>query len=205
MGAYKYLQELWRKKQSDALRFLLRVRCWEYRQLPAIHRATRPTRPDKARRLGYKAKQGYVIYRVRVRRGGRKRPNPKGIVYGKPKGQGINQLKNQRSHRAIAEERAGRALGSLRVLNSYWVNQDSTFKFFEVILVDPSHALIRSDQRINWIAKPAHKHRELRGLTGEGKRNRGLGSGKGPRNHKMRPSRRASWKRRDTTVFKRYR
>jgi large subunit ribosomal protein L15e len=26
MGAYKYLEEIWRKKQSDALRFLLRVR-----------------------------------------------------------------------------------------------------------------------------------------------------------------------------------
>jgi hypothetical protein len=26
MGAYKYLEELWRKKQSDVLRFLLRVR-----------------------------------------------------------------------------------------------------------------------------------------------------------------------------------
>src|SRR5438105_2412672 len=58
MGAYKYLEELWKKKQSDVMRFLLRVRCWEYRQLPAIHRASRPTRPDKARRLGYKAKQG---------------------------------------------------------------------------------------------------------------------------------------------------
>lgn len=63
MGAYKYLEELWRKKQSDVMRFLLRVRAWEYRQLPAIHRASRPTRPDKARRLGYKAKQGFVVYR----------------------------------------------------------------------------------------------------------------------------------------------
>lgn len=27
--------------------------------------------------MGYKAKQGYVIYRVRVRRGGRKKPVPK--------------------------------------------------------------------------------------------------------------------------------
>ncbi len=63
MGAYKYLEELWRKKQSDVMRFLLRVRAWEYRQLPSIHRASRPTRPDKARRLGYKAKQGFVIYR----------------------------------------------------------------------------------------------------------------------------------------------
>lgn len=58
MGAYKYMQELWRKKQSDVMRFLLRVRCWQYRQLSALHRAPRPTRPDKARRLGYKAKQG---------------------------------------------------------------------------------------------------------------------------------------------------
>lgn len=70
----QYIEELWKKKQSDVLRFLLRVRCWEYRQLPAVSRLTRPSRPDKARRLGYKAKQGYVIYRARVRRGGRKRP-----------------------------------------------------------------------------------------------------------------------------------
>jgi large subunit ribosomal protein L15e len=103
MGAYKYLEELYKKKQSDLLRFLLRIRCWQYRQLSAIHRASRPTRPDKARRLGYKAKQGYVIYRVRVRRGGRKRPVPKGATYGKPNNQGVNQLKFQRSLRSVAE------------------------------------------------------------------------------------------------------
>ena len=33
MGAYKYVEELWRRKQSDVLRFLLRVRAWEYRQV----------------------------------------------------------------------------------------------------------------------------------------------------------------------------
>ena len=103
MGAYKYLQELYRKKQSDLLRFLLRVRCWQYRQLSAIHRAPRSTRPDKARRLGYKAKQGYVIYRVRVRRGGRKRPVRKGATMGKPTNQGVTQLKFQRSLRSVAE------------------------------------------------------------------------------------------------------
>ena len=54
MGAYKYLEEMWRKKQSDVLRFLLRVRAWEYRQLPKIYRVTKPTRTDKAHRLGYK-------------------------------------------------------------------------------------------------------------------------------------------------------
>jgi hypothetical protein len=31
MGAYKYVEELWRKKQSDVVRFLLRIRAWEYR------------------------------------------------------------------------------------------------------------------------------------------------------------------------------
>jgi hypothetical protein len=63
----------------DALKLLnSHSRCWEYRQLNVIHRASRPSRPDKARRLGYKAKQGYVIYRIRVRRGNRKKPVPKG-------------------------------------------------------------------------------------------------------------------------------
>lgn len=150
MGAYRYMQELWRKKQSDVMRFLLRVRCWQYRQLSNLHRAPRPTRPDKARRLGYKAKQGeckpgfsllwtpahmwslnrdgywnlvltlyaisnsmfylihtgYVIYRIRVRRGGRKRPVPKGATYGKPVHHGVNQIKFARSLQSTAEVRS---------------------------------------------------------------------------------------------------
>jgi large subunit ribosomal protein L15e len=200
----KYVEELWRKKQSDVLRFLLRVRCWEYRQLPGIVRITRPTRPDKARRLGFKAKQGYVVYRIRVRRGGRKRPVSKGIVYGKPKNQGITQLKFQRNLRSVAEERAGRKLGGLRVLNSYWINQDSTYKYFEVILIDTAHSVIRKDPRINWIVNPVHKHRELRGLTSAGKKHRGL-RGKGHLYTKARPSVRATWKRNNSLSLKRYR
>merc|ERR1711990_1283494 len=105
MGAYKYVEELWKKKQSDVLRFLQRVRVWEYRQLPSVCRVSRPTRPDKARRLGYKAKQGFCIYRARIRRGGRKRPVHKGQVYGKPRNAGINHLKARRSLRSVAEER----------------------------------------------------------------------------------------------------
>jgi len=58
MGAYKYIQEFHKKKQSDVMRFIQRMRTWQLRQLPAVHRAPRPTRPEKARRLGYKAKQG---------------------------------------------------------------------------------------------------------------------------------------------------
>ncbi|GLH03738.1 60S ribosomal protein L15 [Gryllus bimaculatus] len=52
MGAYKYMQELYRKKQSDVMRFLPR---------------DRPSRPDRARRLDYRCKQGYMIFRIRVR------------------------------------------------------------------------------------------------------------------------------------------
>lgn len=204
MGAYKYLEELWKKKQSDVLRFLLRVRCWEYRQLSSVHRITRPTRPDKARRLGYKAKQGFVLFRARVRRGGRKRPVSKGIVYGKPKTQGIVHLKWARSLQSKAEERVSRRAGNLRVLNSYWVNQDGTYKYYEVILVDPSHNAIRKDPRINWLTKPVHKHRELKGLTATGRKARGL-SGKGSKNTRLHPSRRAVTRRRTTVSLPRYR
>ena len=83
--------------------------------------------------LGYKAKQGYVVYRVRVRRGNRKRPVHKGIVCGKPKSAGaINNVTFRRSLRNVAEERVGRRCGNLRVLNSYWIGTDGMYKFFEV-------------------------------------------------------------------------
>lgn len=92
----QYVEELWKKKQSDVLRFLLRMRCWEYRQLPAIMRVNHPSRPDKARRMGFKAKQGFVVYRVRVRRGGRKKP---------VKGVSVEQCKHtQRTCRAASTQ-----------------------------------------------------------------------------------------------------
>ena len=61
----------------------------------------------------------------------------------------------------------GRRCANLRVLNSYWINQDSTYKYFEVILVDPQHKAIRRDARINWIVKPVHKVRELSNILQE--------------------------------------
>ena len=204
MGAYKYIQEMFRKKQSDGMRFLLRIRCWNFRQLAAVHRASRPTRPDKARRLGYKAKQGFVVYRVRIRRGGRKRPVAKGQVYGKPKSCGVNQLKNQRSLQAVAEERVGRRCRALRVLNSYWVAEDSTYKYYEVICVDPFHKAIRRDPQIQWICKPVAKHREMRGLTSANRKSRGLGKGHGY-SKTIGGSRRACWKRTNTVQMHRKR
>ena len=76
----------------------------------------------------------------------------------------------KKSLRAVAEQRVGKKLGNLRVLNSYWVGQDSTFKFYEVVLVDPSHKAIRRDPKINWIARPVMKRRDERGLTSAGKK-----------------------------------
>ena len=204
MGAYKYIQELWKKKQSEVMHFVLRMRTWEYRQLPAIHRCAKPSRPEKARRMGYKAKQGYVVYRVRVRRGGRKRPAKKGVICGKPKQIGITGLKNSKNSRSIAEEAVGRKVLALRVLNSYWVGQDAVFKFYEVICVDTSHNAIRNDPKINWICEDVHKRREARGLTSAGKKHRGLRA-KGDRDNHKRPSVRASYKRRNRISLRRYR
>lgn len=145
------------------------------------------------------------MYRVAVRRGGRKRPLAKGIVHGKPVNAGINHLKFNRNLRSVAEERCGRKAMNMRVLNSYWINQDATYKYFEVICVDPFHPSVRSDPRINWICNPVHKHRERRGLTSAGRKSRGFRV-KGHRaNNRIGGSSHAAWKRRNTTVFRRYR
>ncbi|GFT41089.1 60S ribosomal protein L15, partial [Nephila pilipes] len=166
--------------------------------------APRPTRPEKARRLGYRARQGYVVYRVRIRRGGRKKHVPKGCTYGKPRNHGVNQLKPVRNCQARAEARVGFRCKALRVLNSYWVAQDSTFKFFEVVLIDPAHNAIRNDPKANWICNPEHKRRETRGLTSAGRKSRGLG--KGLRYNKTKGgSRHANWKRRNTLQLHRKR
>eukprot|EP01065_Artemidia_motanka_P053374 TRINITY_DN9887_c0_g2_i1.p1 TRINITY_DN9887_c0_g2~~TRINITY_DN9887_c0_g2_i1.p1 ORF type:complete len:228 (+),score=62.68 TRINITY_DN9887_c0_g2_i1:72-686(+) len=204
MGAYTYMNEVWKKKQSDVLRFLQRVRCWEYRHQSRIHRITRSTRPEKARRVGYKAKTGYALFRVRVRRGGRKRPVAGGICYGKPKTAGVNQLKNKKNTQSIAEEKVGRTYGNVRVLNSYWVNGDGTYKWYEVVCVDPFQATIRRDPRINWVCRPVHKRREARGLTSAGRKHRGTRA-KGSKAAHFRPSARAVWKRHNQVRLRRYR
>ena len=121
-----------------------------------------------------------------------------------PEARGVNQLKFQRSLRSTAEERVGRACGALRVLNSYWVCQDATYKYFEIIMIDPMHKAIRRDPRINWLCNAVHKHRELRGLTGAGKKNRGLGKGHGY-SKVQGSSRRQNWKKHNTLSLKRYR
>lgn len=204
MSAYEYMAEIQKHKQSDVMRYLLRMRCWEFRQRNLVHHAERPTCPDKARKLGYIKKAGVVIYRVRIRRGGRRKLAKKGKVNGKPVNQGIHQQKQKKSLHALAEIRVGRKFGSLRVLNSYWVGQDATFKHYEVIMVDPMVENIRKDRRINWICSSKQKHRECRGLTSATKKSRGIGKGK-RFNKTIGGSRKACWRRNNTVSLLRYR
>ncbi|GKT16243.1 60S ribosomal protein L15 [Aduncisulcus paluster] len=204
MGAFKYVSELWKHKQSEVIRYLQRIRVWEYRQLPAVHRTSRPTRPDKAHMLGYKSLQGMVVYRARVRRGGRKRPLHRGIVHGKPRNQGVNEQKHFRNLRSVAEERVGRRCGGLRVLNSYWVGNDGSNVWYEVICIDPTHKAIRNRPEYQWLCTSKHAHREMRGLTSAGRKGRGLHC-RSRGSNKLRPSRRATWKRQNTVSLRRYR
>merc|ERR1719240_936114 len=108
-----------------------------------------------------------------------------------------------RSLRSVAEERAGRRLGGLRVLNSYWVAQDARHKWYEIIMVDPFHRAIRNDPRMNWICKPVMKHRELRGLTAAGRKSRGLLK-KGTKATKLRPSVRAAYRKHSLMRLRRF-
>ncbi len=168
-GFYHYLRELWKRPKERIARYKEMLMKW--RRGPAIKRVEKPTRIDRARALGYKAKQGFVVVRVRIRKGGRKRPK-----YGrggrKPSKAGIADFTPRKSLQLIAEERAARKFPNLEVLNSYWVGDDGVYKYFEVIMVDPHHPVIKSDPKINWILN--QKRRVFRGLTSAGKRMRGL-------------------------------
>ncbi|WP_297498403.1 50S ribosomal protein L15e [Thermococcus sp.] len=189
MSMYKYIREAWKNPKKSYVGELLKKRMIQWRREPVVVRVERPTRLDRARNLGYQAKQGYIIARVRVRKGGRKRPRWKGGR--KPSKMGMVKYSPKKSLQWIAEEKAARKFPNLEVLNSYWVGEDGMYKWFEVILVDPHHPAIKNDPKIAWIAGRAHKGRVFRGLTSAGKRSRGLlNKGKGA--EKVRPSIRAN-------------
>ena len=195
--AYKYMAKAWKKPETSFVEELMWQRAIEWRKQPTIHRIERPTRLDRARKLGYKAKQGFVVARVRVRRGGLRKTRPK--AGRRPKRMGVTKYKPAKSMRLIAEERAARKFPNLEVLNSYWVWEDGRFKWFEVIMVDPSHPVIKSDKDINWICEEVHHGRAFRGLTSAGKEVRGLHH-KGRGAEKVRPSRKAIRKRKERKV-----
>ena len=169
---YKHIAEAWKKPESSYVKELMWQRLIDWRKQPTIIRIEKPTRLDKARKLGYKAKQGFVMIRVRMRRGGLNRPRPRSGR--KPRRMGSTKYKPAKSLRLIAEERAAKRFPNLEVLNSYWVGEDGRFKWFEIVMVDPVHPAIKADDGINWISEKTQKRRVFRGLTSAGKKMRGL-------------------------------
>lgn len=182
---YQYVRKAWEDPDESFVGDLAFERGIEWRRGASFVRLERPTRIDRARKLGYKAKQGFVVVRARVRRGGLHRPKFPGGR--KPKRRGIVKITMAKSIQRIAEERVAKRYPNLEVLNSYWIGEDGRHKYYEVILVDPHHPVIRSDPRINWIAGKAQHGRVYRGLTSAGKRGRGLRH-KGKGAEKLRPS-----------------
>lgn len=185
-SAYRYIAESFRQTQGPEGAALRHERLLTWRRDTTVSRLERPTRLDRARAVGYRAKGGYLVVRVRVRRGGQRK---RAIIAGRrPKRKGILRMTLAKSLQRIAEERAQKHYPNLEVLNSYWVGEDGKEKFYEVVLVDPAHPEIVSDPRIRWITGAAHTRRVYRGLTSAGKAGRGL-RWKGKGAERMRPSR----------------
>jgi large subunit ribosomal protein L15e len=191
-GVYSRIREAWKRPEDTYLAELQWQRLIEWRQQDSFVRVEHPTRLDRARSLGYKAKQGYIVVRARVRRGSLNKPK---IRKGRrAKRRGRAKITMSKSIQRIAEERTGAHYPNMEVLNSYWVGEDGRSKYYEVILVDPCHPVIMADPKINWICEKQHVSRVERGLTSAGKRGRAMHK-KGKGVEKARPSRRSHGKR----------
>ncbi len=185
-SSYRYMARSFRTTLGPDGAELRHERLLTWRREHTVTRLEYPTRLDRARALGFRAKGGYFIVRVRVRRGGQRK---RAIIAGRrPKHKGILRMTLAKSLRRIAEERAQKHYPNLEVLNSYWVGEDGQQKFFEVILVDPDHPEIVSDPKIAWIGAPSQRGRVYRGLTSAGREGRGL-RWKGTGAERFRPSR----------------
>ena len=184
--AYKYIADAWKNPDKSYVKDLMWQRAITWRKQHSILRIERPTRLDRARSLGYKAKQGIVMARVRVRRSGFRKTRPTGGR--RPKRLGVNKFKVAKSIRLIAEERAARRFPNLEVLNSYWIWEDGRYKWYEIIMVDP---MILPDHPI-----ASQTRRVFRGLTSAGKQVRGLHN-RGLGAEKFRPSKKAILRKRN--------
>jgi large subunit ribosomal protein L15e len=182
---YSYIADAWKNPSKSYVKELNYERRIIWRREENFLRIDKPTRLDRARALGYKAKQGYVIVRGKVRKGSFQK---RAITAGRrAKRKGINKITVGKSLQRMAEERTQKRYPNLEVLGSYWVGNDGTQVWYEVILVDPSHPVIMADPKINWICNNTQKNRVYRGKTPAGRKGRGLRN-KGKGAEKVRPS-----------------
>lgn len=186
MGYQKYLAKLWNKPKLNFGAESWRNYLVKLRKEPAILRVENPTRPDRAHALGFKAKEGFLVVRSRVTKGGSKRPK---FGHGrKPKRYG-RFVTRRKSDQLIAEERVARFYPNCEVLNSYWVGEDGRYKWYEVILVD--RVQVSKYDNYKWLKTPSNRGRVYRGLTAAGKESRGLTKKGAKRAKQFRPSKRS--------------
>ncbi len=169
---YSHVREAWKDPKRGKLRDLQWQRKQQWRREPSIIRIERPTRLDRARSLGYKAKQGIVVVRTSIRKGSARKQRFR--AGRRSKRMGVQSITRKKNTQRIAEERVGRKYPNLEVLNSYPVGEDGKQHWYEIILVDPNHPAIENDDDLNWICEPNQRNRVFRGLTSAGRRSRGL-------------------------------
>jgi len=182
MGYQKYLSKSWQDHKET--KSLVNSRLVAWRRGDAVTRVDNPTRLDKAHRLGYKAKQGYVVVRVKLLRGGHERPR---ITSGRKSKNTRRRMVLEMNYKWIAERRANKRYPNCEVINSYYLDKDGKYYFYEVILID--REIGKKYPGISGLAK--QRGRVYRGLTSSGRKSRGL-RGKGKGYEKMRPSERAN-------------
>lgn len=133
MGMFKYVQKSFSAaaaKRSNA--YKARLIAW--RKQPTVVRTANPTNPLRARTLGYKAKQGYVVVRVKVPRGKRKRGRPN---MGRKPAKNRKRENPGKSWGWFSELKAQKHFKNLEPVNHYWVGEDGSHAYYEVILRDP--------------------------------------------------------------------
>ena len=124
----------------------LRQRAVIWRNQNALTRVEKPSRIARARRLGYKAKQGIIVVRMRVGTGGMRKQRPRGGR--RPKHLGVTKIKADVSMKQVSERRVLERYPNMKLLGSYFLYKDGMHYWFEIILADPSHPRIAKDKEM---------------------------------------------------------
>ena len=146
VSAYSLMTKIWRERNEELIKSLRR-KAIEWRKEKSIIRVNRPLRLDRARSLGYKAKQGFIVLRVRVRKGGFSKPRPRSGR--RPKALGVIKHKVNVSLKEEAINRVSRKYVNMHVLGAYEIFRDAKYAWYEVVLVDPNHPSIKSSRNIS--------------------------------------------------------
>jgi len=133
--------KMWKENSSE-----LRLKAMEWRKQNTLTRIERPSRIQRARRLGYKAKQGIVVVRMRVGKGNMRKKRP--VAGRRPKHLGVLRIKPALSMQRVAERRVLERYPNMNLLGSYYLYQDGLYLWYEVILADPCHPRIVKDKEI---------------------------------------------------------